>query len=219
MYNEPVKLPRGTHYGNNYFSVYSKKLKRIANFFSNIEYYNFLSLEMNPDVENFCEQPREIEIYVDGETKKAVLDMWVLYKDGTEEFQEVKYESELTGSDQKSLRSQEQIKREMLWCKEHNYNFVVRTDTDICKGKYTVSNLNVMAARVRRYTPMDDFYDLYIQKQLINYEKLSIGDMIHNNMLPKGNELNQICYMYYKGIITFDISNRPLDEKTIIRLR
>lgn len=219
IFSEPLQMTRTTHYGNNYFSVYSKKVRRITNFFSNIEYYNFLTLEMNPDVKTFCEQPKEIEIYMEGKIKKAIFDMWVLYEDGTEEFQEVKYESELLGKDDKSLRSQEQIKRQMLWCKENGCNFVVRTDTEICKGKFTISNLNVMAAKVRRYNPRDDFYHQHIQKQLDYYRKMTVQEMIANDMLPKDYELEQICNMYYQGAITFDIAARPLDGKTIIRLR
>lgn len=38
-------------------------------FFSKLEYYNFLSLEINPTVEKFCEQPIKIEIIQ--ENKKA----------------------------------------------------------------------------------------------------------------------------------------------------
>ena len=65
-FDKPIKMPRGTHYGSNYWEVYSKKMGRKACFFSNLEYHNFLTLEMNPDVIQMCEQPLEIEIMVDG---------------------------------------------------------------------------------------------------------------------------------------------------------
>lgn len=65
-------------------------MNRKACFFSNLEYENFLTLEMNPDVEFMCEQPLQIKIMVDGILGKSVLDFWVKYNDRHEEIQEVK---------------------------------------------------------------------------------------------------------------------------------
>jgi len=61
-FEKPIDMPRATHYVNNYYEVYSKKLKRIVRMFSSLEYANFLTLEMNPAVKKFCEQTLEIEI-------------------------------------------------------------------------------------------------------------------------------------------------------------
>ena len=56
-FTTPIEMPRGTHYGSNYFIVYSHKIKRNVKLYSNLEYYNFLTLETDPNVEYFCEQP------------------------------------------------------------------------------------------------------------------------------------------------------------------
>ena len=61
-FTEPIEIPRGMHYGNNYYAAYSNKIHRECHFFSTLEYYNFLTLEINPFVERFCEQPLKIEI-------------------------------------------------------------------------------------------------------------------------------------------------------------
>lgn len=95
-FNEPIKMSRSTHYGNNYWEVYSKKIGRSIKCFSNLEYENFLTLEMNPDVEYFCEQPLEIEIIIENELKKSIFDFWVKYRNNNEEFQEVKTYSQAT---------------------------------------------------------------------------------------------------------------------------
>ena len=60
--------------------------------------------------------------------------MWVLYQDGREEMQEVKYTSMLTGNEGEALRAQEQIRREQLWCKENNIDFVIRTEKTFPKA-------------------------------------------------------------------------------------
>ena len=111
-FEKPIDMPRGSHYGSNYFIVYSQKIKRNVKLYSNLEYYNFLTLEVDPNIEYFCEQPYEISINIGNTLRKAVFDMYVKYKDGREEFQEIKYKSELSGEDDASIRSQEQIRRE-----------------------------------------------------------------------------------------------------------
>lgn len=65
-FNTPIKEPRSKHFHNNYFTVYSRKLNRVVQFFSFLEYYNFLTLEMNPAVITFCEKPKQIEVLIDG---------------------------------------------------------------------------------------------------------------------------------------------------------
>lgn len=215
----PIEMPRGTHYGNNYYEVYSPKLRRIVKLFSNIEYYNYLSLEINPDVISFCEQPYRASIEFDGKKKEVIFDMYVEYKDGSSEFQEVKYKSELDGQDSASLRSQEQIRREKIWCEENGYTYVVRTDKDILRGKYTASNMNVMAARLRRYNPLDDYYTKRVLVAFRDENHMTLDEMKEFHLLPENHELEHLCYLYSIGIVQFNIDNKPIDGKLTVALR
>ena len=79
-FTTPIEMPRGTHYGSNYFIVYSHKIKRNVKLYSNLEYYNFLTLETDPNVEYFCEQPHEISVCIDNKLGKAIFDMFVEYR-------------------------------------------------------------------------------------------------------------------------------------------
>ena len=218
-FTTPIEMPRSTHYGNNYFAVYSNKLHRICHFYSNLEYFNFLSLEINPKVKKFCEQPLKIDLIQENKVKHAVFDMWVLYEDGSEELQEVKYTSELTGDTPEALRSQEQIRREELWCKDNNIDFVVRTEKTIPQGRFFLNNANTIAARLRRYIPTEDkFYNPRIIKTLEEYGKLTIDELISNNLLPLNAEIDHLCYMYEQGIVNMNINNQPLGYKTEVSL-
>ena len=103
-YTVPKEMTRGTHYGNNYWMVPSAKMNRFVTAFSNLEYYNIIMLEMSAEVEGYCEQPCELEVPVseldlkekekelqkktEDEEKHVIPDVYVLYKDGTEEIQE-----------------------------------------------------------------------------------------------------------------------------------
>lgn len=104
-FTKPLTMPRGTHYGSNYWEVYSSKMKRKASFFSDLEYANFLTLEMNPDIVAMCEQPLEISVNIDDTIKKSVFDFWVKYKDGLDEFQEIKYSASLEDESDEGKRT------------------------------------------------------------------------------------------------------------------
>ena len=80
LYNNPIKISRGTHYGNNYWVFQSRKLGRRVTAFSNLEYANLLSLEMNPEVVHDCEQPCKQSVLVDGKHRETVFDVYVVYK-------------------------------------------------------------------------------------------------------------------------------------------
>ena len=218
-FSKPIDMPRGTHYGNNYYLVYSKKIHRTCRFYSNLEYYNFLSLEINPKIEKFCEQPVKIEIIQENKIQHAIIDMWVLYRDGREEFQEVKYTSELTGDSAEAIRSQEQIRREHLWCTENNIDLVIRTEKNISQGRFFLNNANTIAARLRRYTPTEDeFYNPKVMNVLEKYKKISVKDLINNGLLPIHSEIDHLCYMYEKGLIDLNINNQPLGDRTEVTI-
>ena len=97
LFKTPIEMPRGSHYGSDYWICQSHKIKRRVHMYSMLEFWNFITLEMDSSVEYFCEQPFEIEIHDEKSEKirKSVFDFWVLYTDGREEFQEVKYSSEI----------------------------------------------------------------------------------------------------------------------------
>ena len=219
FFSMPVEMPRATHYGNNYFAVYSNKIHRVCHFYSNLEYYNFLSLEINPEVKKFCEQPLKIEIIQENKLQYAIYDMWVLYQDGREEMQEVKYTSMLTGNEGEALRAQEQIRREQLWCKENNIDFVIRTEKNISQGRYFLNNAHTMAARLRRYIPKEDkFYNHKVIELLYLYTFLTVDELKSSNLLPINAEIEHLCYMYEKGLIKMNIAHQPLGNKTEVSL-
>ena len=217
-FEKPIDMPRGSHYGSNYFIVYSQKIKQNVKLYSNLEYYNFLTLEVDPNVEYFCEQPYEISINIGNTLRKAVFDMYVKYKDGREEFQEIKYKSELSGEDDASIRSQEQIRREQQWCEMNHITFMIRTEEDIIKGRFHMQNLNVIAARLRKYIPTESAYYNVLIKKTLKKNCLTIQDMIEHKLLPIQHELDHICYLYSEGIIQMDVENQPLDNRMEIQI-
>ena len=69
-FTTPIEMPRGTHYGSNYFIVYSHEIKRNVKLYSNLEYYNFLSR-----ANDLCQAPDDRNL--DGTTRTATVS-WAL---------------------------------------------------------------------------------------------------------------------------------------------
>ncbi len=220
FFDKPIQMPRGSHYGSNYWEVFSKKMNRKACFFSTLEFENFLTLEMNPRVKFMCEQPLQVEILLDGRLTRTIFDVWVKYIDDTEEMQEVKYSDSLEGTTEESIRTKEQIRKQKVWCEENNIQHAIRTEKDIHVGECTIENHAFMASRIRRYSPPINV-DSYINF-LIGYLKAckaaDIKSLINSGMLPLGNELNFLCYMHYMGVIKIMIDDRPIDYKSEVTL-
>lgn len=219
-FEKPIKMSRSTHYGNNYWEVFSKKMKRKACFFSNLEYHNFLTLEMNPRVIQMCEQPLEIEVMIDGKIQKSILDFWIKYDDGNEEIQEVKSVESLTEGSNDYIRTREQIRKQKLWCEQNNIAYTIRSDKEIYVGEYTIENYAYMASRVRRYIIPEDIKSY--RSVLIGYldacKKVDICMLIESGRLPLGNEINFLCYMHFEGVVCMSIDDRPLDNRTEVFL-
>jgi len=213
-------MPRGSHYGSNYWEVYSKKMGRKAYFFSNLEYHNFLVMEMDPSVVQMCEQPLEIEIMVDGKNEKSILDFWIKYTDGSEEIQEVKSVESLKADSKDYIRTKAQMHKQKLWCEENLIRYTVRSEQEIYAGEYLIENCAYMASKVRRYALPEDIGSY--KNLLIGYleacKKADICTLMETGRLPLGNELSFLCYMHFEGVIRMEIGNRPLDNRTEVAL-
>ncbi|MEI4620242.1 TnsA endonuclease N-terminal domain-containing protein [Bacillus cereus] len=92
---KPLVTNVSKKYGNNRWVTYSSKLQREVFLFSDLEYEHWLMVESNPKIINFCEQPLVMTACINGKSVTSIVDMWVKYSDGSEEFIEIKYSSDL----------------------------------------------------------------------------------------------------------------------------
>lgn len=216
----PLDMPRGSKYGSDYFVAYSYKLRRSIKLYSNLEYKNWLTLEMNPTVKTFCEQPYEAKMLVNGKKKRTIFDMWVCYVDGREEFQEIKYSTYLTGTDKYSVRSQEQIQFQEKWCKLCNMPYVVWTEKEIEPGPFFIENLLHLSSRIKRYSHAlaNTFYE-NIQKVVSTHScpiislSQKFGTTISDNEL-----LSIMAFAYYDGLITMNLNDAFYSPDTEVSL-
>lgn len=218
LYQKPIEMPRGTHYGSDYWIAYSYKLKRLVYFYSMLEYANFLCLEMNYNIEYFCEQPLQIEELDEKlKKKKSIFDFWVQYTDLSTEFQEVKYTTELEGNDDSSIRSQNQIILQRNWCKNNNFNYKIVTEKDLYTGQYRIQNLDMLHSHLLRYSQISDS-SLKKFINILSERNLTFEEIRSLDFLPANFELSILAYQYYLGNINFNINDRPIDNHTEVHL-
>ena len=224
-FSTPIAMPRGTHYGSEYYCVYSIRAGRVVHLFSKLEYFNFLTMDTDPSVEKLCEQPLKIEYLNDaGKTRHTVFDLWVKYKDGREELQEVKYSKELTDDSKGALRSQNQILVQRRWCEDNGVAYTVRTEKDIIKGQFLIQNLSVIAGLARRYTPQNEStFNSLIARYLddADYDgrkSVTVRELIEKELLPIPYQWAHLAYMYVNGLVTMNLHTKSLDLNTEVKL-
>ena len=214
-YTVPVKMPRSTHYGNNYYEFRSRKLKRTVTAFSNLEYWNQICLEMDYQVEKYCEQPLETEVYFDSHTYKTIFDIWAKYIDGREEFQEVKLAEELENENAVSGRSFKQIAIQKAWCEQNGKKHVVRTDRDILLGTHYIRNLLYLYPKALRIEGTDVVAEKHILKYVGDRGFSTVGQLINGGIISSWNGIDVLADLYYKGKVWFgNIENDPFSFET-----
>ena len=170
---------------------------------------------MNPEVVYYCEQPCSTTVFVSGKEHKTIFDVYIVYKNGREEFQEVKYQQELDSDSPKGKRSQEQIEIQKMWCLQNDFPYVLRTDKDIEKGQYFIRNLSVLSAKARRFHIESKEADKAIISYLSKIERTTIGLLSESGRFEINKTLDYLSDLYYRGIIKFDdICNDCLTNKT-----
>ena len=154
-------------------------------------------------------------VEIGGKEYKTIFDVYVVYKNGREEFQEIKYQQELDSDSAKGKRSQKQIGIQKMWCIQNNFQYTLRTDNDIEKGQHFIRNLSVLSAKSRRFHVTSTEADKAIISYLSRLQKTTIGLLSESGRFEPNKTLDYLSDLYYRGIIRFeDICNDCLNNKT-----
>ncbi|PFH91403.1 TnsA endonuclease N-terminal domain-containing protein [Bacillus sp. AFS088145] len=214
MYS-PIKMPRATKYGNNYWISNSYKIKRPVELYSDLENDHHLFVECDPDIADFCEQPLKLEFEVDGKIRTSIIDMWVKYRDGREEFREIKYESLLQEDDPKYYDTMRQIQIQKSWCEERGFIHRVITDKDLRDNQTLLDNYRLIAAFARSFDTLHSDVIEVITKKLLENESLTIGELIiYFNKLEPSEVQTTVAYLVYHGIVTANLEKLYFGNRT-----
>lgn len=125
MNYNPISFQAGTHFGSNRWTVFSPKINRRINLYSNLEYYHWLKIEKNPNIIDFCEQPMKIKYFdqISNRSRFTIPDMIIEDVDHNYTLIEVKYKNELNDN-----RVKNQLKGQREWCAKEKIEHKVFTE-------------------------------------------------------------------------------------------
>jgi hypothetical protein len=212
----PLPIKRSSRYGNNYWEAFSVKINRDVRFFSDLEYDNWILVESDPSIVQFCEQPKKIQIIWQEQLVESIFDMWTQDKDGVEQFIEVKYSHELNPEDKNfSSRSFKQTQAQAKWCRDNAIAYSIRTDRDIRGNSVYLNNLKNILPYVQQQPNIAETIQHQIMKLLNSAPKVSI-ERIEQHLpgIPRHRIREAVYLMIFRGMIGSTIDQRTLDSRT-----
>lgn len=143
----PVWRQSRGSYGSNYWEFYSPKLNRVVSFYSDLERDHGILVEADPSIVWFCEQPIRVNVKIDGHDRETILDMLVRFKDGREEYREVKYARDLENIEKDSQLAR-QLEAQLTWCVVTANQYRVVTDEEIRHNPLYLQNWKRIVAHL-----------------------------------------------------------------------
>lgn len=138
-HSKPVWSPGRGSYGNNLWQVYSPKLGRKVKLYSDLEYHHWILVEATPEIVTFCEQPIRMQSRVEGRDRASYIDMWVQWRNGSEQYRELKYAKDIAQIDNKPLLRR-QLAIQVAWCERHGVEHLIITDAQVHANKLLLRN-------------------------------------------------------------------------------
>lgn len=208
-YETPIVKLRSDAYGKNYWVFSSRKVQRRVGVFSNLEYENILTLEMDPKVEWFCEYPVKPTVFLGGKEFNPMISTWVKYQNGTELYQGVAYQND-TGIEEE----RRSVSAAAAWCIQNGQKFEFRNEKNIKSGPFFIRNLSVLASRALRFRVQSVNADQMLIGYLKEIKRAKISDLENSGRFETGRTLDYLADLYYRGVIDFvNISNECISGK------
>lgn len=107
-------------------TVFSPRLQRLVTLYSALEFAHYVDIESNPEVDVFCEQPVRAEVRIEGKDYATVLDMWVRFRNGYEEYREVKPAAKVASGEYA-----QQLRTGAMWCQGQGRPHRIITENDL----------------------------------------------------------------------------------------
>jgi hypothetical protein len=147
--------------------------------------------------------------------------MWVLYRNGNEEFQEIKYLEQLTNPANKEYqRCTDQVAFQKKWCKSNNMNYVIRNEDTIELSEFYIENMLHLSSRINSYDPIyaKSFYNQLTK--LFGANETTLENLYYTLGSPIYFDefLSIMCFAHYDGIVVLNLLNKTLGLNTEVKL-
>lgn len=199
MYN-PIVTNFSNKFGNNRWKTKSIKLDREVFLYSDLEYDNWLTVECNPSIIKFCEQPIQLKVPYKNSIRTSIPDMWILYDNGDEEIVEVKYTKDLN-----KVKVKEQIEIQRIWATKNCVKHRIVTEKDVRDNRLLLSNykslINILKnVEVKELVKLDDCLDV-----IRAHGPLKISEFTDFLAMDRVTVLKNIAFLIYMGHIKANI--------------
>jgi hypothetical protein len=219
LYSKPIIIGPQSQYGNDRWEVYSHKLKRNVTLYSDLEYDHWVLIESNPEVVFFCEQPLKIRIRLPIGVVTTIFDLWIQWRSGLEEFQEIKFEKDLEDAHSNS-RVTRQIQAQKKWCEINSKKYSVITEKSIRSNLTYLSNLKFILRHLGSdYNECKRAYSERIILMLSEQGPSSFSE-IENVFREVEFPIirNAVFDLIYSGKLTTSLNEKPLNMNSIIEV-
>lgn len=217
-FSTPVWAPRRGSYGNNHWINFSPKLDRRVCLYSDLEYYHWLLVEGTPEIETYCEQPLEMRSSILGRDAKSIIDMWVRFRDGTEEYREVKYKKDLTeeGGRQRVVR---QLGVQQAWCSRHQVCHVVVNEAMILANPLFLENWRAIITHLTIHRGLTtSSIEPSIRRLLAASGPTSISELTKQFVGPSPLQIHTAAFrLLHRGAVSAPLATQPLSYRIALR--
>lgn len=192
MYN-PIPIKRSSKYGANYWESYSVKMKRKVSFFGNLQYENWIFVEMNPAIKAFCERPANDSGDKDFDGKTINFDMWLMY-DGREEFVDLKYDTQ---------KEDKYADFKIEWCRRKALNYRIINEHEIRRNYTYLNNLKHAVSLLNVNRLPDRALMNNLENEILRHKRIRISELLRMFHSARIFEINQgIAWLLYEGRIS-----------------
>lgn len=196
-------------------TVYSPRLNRQVTLYSSLEYDHYVAVEQDPTIDAFCEQPVRVSVVIDGKRISSVLDMWLLRKNGYEEYREVKPLA-LVDTQKNAM----QIRADTLWCQTQGTPFQLITEHNIGLNPQALENWKQILPYLTNtawvtHKGLDSAMEHYLQ----NIKSTTLGELEQQFSAPSSEVYRAAFLLLHRGMAVANLSAAPLTRRTILEWR
>lgn len=185
----------------------SPKLQRVVRLESSLEYYHWILLEADFEIEWFHEHPGWIQFGPGW----SVPDMWVRYRSGHQEIREIKT-SQCLEFDSDGLITNRQIVIQRQWCQANGIAYQIVTEIELLANQTKLENwrrilrhLCAGEANKELEVAIVESLSYQVTVSLIEIRKWFSG-------FDEGIVDRCVFRLLHEGVLTGDVDSRPLTK-------
>jgi len=206
----PARRRFGPQQIGSFWESVSPKLGRVVRLQSRLEYYNWILVEADAEIESFCERPRWIEVGPGW----SVPEMWVQFRSGRQQLREIKRSTDLE-FDRNGLIANRQIVIQQRWCQENGIGHIVLTEIDLLANPVKLENWR----RILRYLCQGGGMDENLKSAVLEFVTSKIDadlrEIRHRFLRFDESAIDRCVFkLLQEGLFNSDLDARPLAQSS-----